>query len=59
MTDLTKMCESIDKLLKKGHNNFTAATIKLLVDGIRERDAEISKLKSHIATMLTQRGDRP
>ncbi len=45
MTDLTRMCNTLEGLLRDGCITFDRGTIMRLVDGVRERDEEIKRLE--------------
>jgi hypothetical protein len=48
MTDLTKMCDTIENWIGQGFLDFDKSTLKCLVDGIRERDEKIKSLTAAI-----------
>ncbi len=53
MTDLTKFCDEIQELHRKGVRLCNADALKA-VQGIRERDEEIKRLREEVRQLQVQ-----
>ena len=59
MTDLTKMCNTLDGLMHDWSVHIDTVTIKRLVDGVRERDASILRLKGALHGIIADFNKAP